>query len=103
MRARRPLQWLRLRLVWLRTPLRLVHFPGIAVAVVAAAVVLAGTGTASRLFLASTGEAAFKRAHDPRQEVMRFAGYESPYGAKAGEDPLRDEESGTDPIVQPLV
>jgi putative ABC transport system permease protein len=70
------MRWLRLRLGWLRTPFRLAHFPGVAAAVVASALILAGTATASRLFLASTGDAAFSREFDARREALRFEGYE---------------------------
>jgi hypothetical protein len=42
----------------LKAPVRLVHFPGVAVAVVAAALILALTATSGRLFLASAGDAA---------------------------------------------
>lgn len=70
------MRWLRLRLGWLRTPFRLAHFSGVAAAVVASALILAGTATASRLFLASTGDAAFSREFDARREALRFEGYE---------------------------
>jgi putative ABC transport system permease protein len=81
------MRWLRLRLGWLRTPFRLAHFPGVAAAVVASALILAGTATASRLFLASTGDAAFSREFDARREALRFESYEG-----INEDLLAEED-----------
>ncbi|HET8788134.1 MAG TPA: hypothetical protein VFO47_05255, partial [Actinomycetes bacterium] len=52
----------------LKAPIRLVHFPGVAVAVVAAALILALTATSGRLFLASAGDAAVG------QELDRIGG-----------------------------
>jgi hypothetical protein len=52
----------------LKAPVRLVHFPGVAVAVVAAALILALTATTGRLFLATAGDAAVA------QELDRIGG-----------------------------
>jgi hypothetical protein len=52
----------------LKAPVRLVHFPGVAVAVVAAALILALTATTGRLFLAAAGDAAVA------QELDRIGG-----------------------------
>ena len=51
-----------------KAPIRLVHFPGVALAVVAAALILALTATSGRLFLASAGDAAVG------QELDRIGG-----------------------------
>ena len=52
----------------LKTPVRLLQFPGVAVAVLAAALVLALTATSGRLFLAAAGDAAVA------QELERVGG-----------------------------
>ena len=52
----------------LRTPVRLFQFPGVAVAVVAAAFVLALTATSGRLFIGAAGDAALE------QELGRVGG-----------------------------
>jgi putative ABC transport system permease protein len=96
------MRWLRLWLVWLRTPVRLAQFPGVAVAVVASAVVLAGTGAASRLFLASTGEAAFHRAYDPHREIMAFKGYQ-PLSDPSNGQSLGSEESDINQLIPSII
>jgi hypothetical protein len=68
--------------ILLKTPVRLVRFPGVAVAVVAAALVLALTATAGRLFLAAAGDAAIAQELDrvggvPALAVVMFGNAEA--------------------------
>jgi putative ABC transport system permease protein len=64
----------------LKGPFRLLHFPGVAVAAVVAALILTLATTSTRLFIASTGEAVLRQQldgapTDPPLSVTVFASY----------------------------
>jgi hypothetical protein len=45
----------------LKTPFRLIHFPGVALAIAGAALVLAAVTVSTRLFLPAAGDAALQQ------------------------------------------
>jgi putative ABC transport system permease protein len=92
----------------LKVPFRLLHFPGVGLAAIVAALILALATTSTRLFIASTGEAVLRQQFDatptnPPLSVSTFYSYVNPGSLDASDDALRNIVSHDVPGLGPGV
>jgi putative ABC transport system permease protein len=83
---------------FLKVPFRLLHFPGVGLAAIVAALILALATTSTKLFIASTGEAVLRQQlnaapTNPPLSVTVFDSYVNPDSLDARDEALRDSAS----------
>jgi hypothetical protein len=93
---------------FLKVPFRLLHFPGVGLAAIVAALILALATTSTRLFIASTGEAVLRQQLEgaptnPPLSISVFDSYVNPGSLDARDHALRDTVSHNAPGLGPGV
>jgi hypothetical protein len=93
---------------FLKVPFRLLHFPGVGLAAIVAALILALATTSTKLFIASTGEAVLRQQFvatpsNPPFSVSVFDSYVDPGSLEARNNALRDIVSDNAPGLGPGV